>query len=129
MGKAKCFKIMCAFQDKVGREALEHIYEAIAWPHRDVKFLFFERWRNIFHRFRNFVSPSYHVMFCLLYKYQLYKYHSEIGTTAKGTNRCVMITTVIFSHVKRYILLDVLLCRIAENFYSLFVQTTRKNSQ
>ena len=42
--------------------------------------------RNIFFLFqlkrRNFVSPSDHVMFCVLYKYQLlYKYHSEIVST------------------------------------------------
>ena len=33
------------------------------------------------HEKRNFISPSDHVMFCLLYKYQLYKYHSEIVYT------------------------------------------------
>ena len=55
---------------------------------------------------RYFVSPSGHAMFCLLYKYQLYKYHSEIVSTLtkaplrKGPNHCVTITTVIFSHVK-----------------------------
>ena len=35
--------------------------------------------------------------------YQLYKYHSHYfdkDTAAKGTNHCVTITTVIFSHVK-----------------------------
>ena len=37
---------------------------------------------NMFqHEKRNFVSPSDHVMFFLLYKYQLYKYHSEIVST------------------------------------------------
>ena len=55
---------------------------------------------------RNLVSPSDHVMLCLSFKYQLYKYHSEIvyyltkAPAAKGANHCVTITTVIFSHMK-----------------------------
>ena len=32
-------------------------------------------------REENFVSPCNHGTFCLLYKYQLYKYHSEIVST------------------------------------------------
>ena len=49
---------------------------------------------NIFqHEKRNCVSPSNHVMFCLLYKYQLYKYHSE-SATAKSANHCVTIIMV-----------------------------------
>ena len=65
------------------------LIQDITWPRGDTKFLF-ECWRdisqvsaanevNIFqHEKRNFVSPSDHVMFFLLYKYHLYKHHSEM---------------------------------------------------
>ena len=40
---------------------------------------------TFFQHKRKFVSPSDHVMFCLLYKYQLYKYHSRIVYTLTKT--------------------------------------------
>ena len=58
---------------------------------------------NIFqHEKRNFVSPSGHVMFYLLYKYQwnAKPFHFNIFLAAKGAVYHVAIATVIFSHVK-----------------------------
>ena len=59
----------------------ERIHIWRIWPRGDSK-IHFECSKNIFqHGKRNFVSPSDQVMFCLLYKYQLYKYYSEIVST------------------------------------------------
>ena len=87
--------------------------EDITWPRRDKKFLF-ECWkilhsfvaltREIFfqHEKRNFVSPSGHVMFYLLYKHQWntkpFHFNSFFGV--KGAIYYVAIAKVIFSHVK-----------------------------
>ena len=43
--------------------------EDITWPRGDTKFLF-ECWKIFQHEKRNFVSPSGHVMFYLLYNHQ-----------------------------------------------------------
>ena len=49
------------------------------------------------HEKRNFVSPSGHVMFYLLYKHQ---WNAKPFYPAKGAIYYVAIATVIFSHVK-----------------------------
>ena len=55
---------------------------------------------NIFqHEQRNFVSPNGHVMFCLLYKYQLHKYHSEIASTLCYHNNDYLFTCEDNNHI------------------------------
>ena len=69
----------------------------VAWPREDTKFLFeCERVKYYLKpEKRNFVSPSGHVMFYLLYKHQLMPNH------VKGAIYYVAIATVIFSGVKK----------------------------
>ena len=58
---------------------------------------------NIFqHEKRNFVSPSGHVMFYLLYKHQwnAKPFHFNIFFCCEGAMYHVAIATMIFSHVK-----------------------------
>ena len=69
----------------------------ITWPREDTKFLF--EWERVKYYLkpekRNFVSPSDHVMFYLLYKHQLMPNHM------KGAIYYVAIATAIFSGVKK----------------------------
>ena len=69
----------------------------ITWPREDTKFLF--EWERVKYYLkpekRNFVSPSGHVMFYLLYKHQLMPNH------VKGATYYVAIATAIFSGVKK----------------------------
>ena len=69
----------------------------ITWPREDTKFLF--EWERVKYYLkpekRNFVSPSGHVMFYLLYKHQLMLNH------VKGAIYYVAIATAIFSGVKK----------------------------
>ena len=69
----------------------------ITWPREDTKFLF--EWERVKYYLkpekRNFVSPSGHVMFYLLYKHQLMTNH------VKGAIYYVAIATAIFSGVKK----------------------------
>ena len=81
--------------------------EDIAWPRGDTKFLFeywkiFHEWNIFQHEKRNFVSPSGHVMFYLLYKHQwnAKPFHFNIFFCCEGAMYHVAIATVIFSHVK-----------------------------
>ena len=69
----------------------------ITWPREDTKFLFeCERVKYYLKpEKRNFVSPSGHVMFYLLYKHQLMLNH------VKGAIYYVAIATAIFSGVKK----------------------------
>ena len=63
-----CFSIKRQNCQTVGPKCVSNRYiEDITWPRRDTKFLF-ECWK-IFHKW-DFVSPSGHVMFHLLYKHQ-----------------------------------------------------------
>ena len=69
----------------------------ITWPREDTKFLFeCERVKYYLKpEKRNFVSPSGHVMFYLLYKHQLMLNH------VKGAIYYVAIATAILSGVKK----------------------------
>ena len=69
----------------------------ITWPREDTKFLFeCERVKYYLKpERRNFVSPSDHVMFYLLYKHQLMPNHM------KGAIYYVAIVTAILSGVKK----------------------------
>ena len=92
---------------------MDELIEDITWPRGDTKLLF-ECWK-IFHEWvqrmgeiffqhekGNVVSPSGHVMFYFLYKYQwnskLFHFNTLFGV--KGAIYYVAIATVIFSHVK-----------------------------
>ena len=69
----------------------------ITWPREDTKFLF--KWERVKYYLkpekRNFLSPSGHVMFYLLYKHQLMANH------VKGAIYYVAIATAIFSGVTK----------------------------
>ena len=101
------------FQLFMSKSLCDEEIEDITWPRGDTKFLFecwkiFHEWTQrtseIFfqHEKRNFVSPSGHVMFYLLYKHQwnTKPFHWNSFFPAKGAIYYVAIATVIFSYVK-----------------------------
>ena len=78
-------------------------YEISLWVLKNISRVSAANEWNIFQREkRNFVSPSGHVMFYLLYKHQwnAKPFHFNIFLAAKGAMYHVAIATVIFSHVK-----------------------------